>query len=248
MSIKNKLNAFLKHFNVQLHGLGYLQSLAKGEFKKDEFDYFKEVFGNQPLVIFDVGANRGNTIHRFLDFFPSAKIFAFEPLPTLAKEIKEQFRNSPNIVIDASGIADKKGEQLFYVNTSVDTSSFLPSKLTGLNSDPQVKNREQITVPVKTIRDSVRENNLDHIHILKLDVQGSELNALKGAAQLLTDKKIDLIYTEAYFIQQYVDQPLFPEIALYLMDHGYQLQDIYKPIYGKGKLAWCDAVFVREGL
>lgn len=92
------------------------------------------------------------------------------------------------------------------------------------------------------------ENNLNHIHILKLDIQGSELNALKGAEKLLIEKKIDLVYTEAYFVQQYVDQPLFPEIAMYLLNRGYQLQDIYNPIYGKGKLAWCDAVFVRDNL
>jgi len=248
MSLKNKLNTFLKRFNVQLHGLGYLQALAKGEFKKDEFDYFKEMFGNRALVIYDVGANRGNTTRRFLEYFPAARIFAFEPFPALVKEMQDQFMGNPNVVIDASGIAEKSGTQLFYVNTSIDTSSFLPSKLTGLNSDPQVKTREQITVPIKTIEDSLKENNLQHIHILKLDIQGSELNALKGASQLLKNKKIDLIYTEAYFIQQYVDQPLFPEIALYLLNYGYQLQDIYNPIYGKGKLAWCDAVFVREGL
>lgn len=248
MSIKNKMNGFLKRFNVQVHGLGYLQSLAKGDFKKDEFDYFKEMFGNKPLVIYDVGANRGLTIDRFLEFFPDSRIVAFEPYPPMVQEIKLKYKDNANVTIDNSGISNIKGELLFYVNKSVDTSSFLSSKLTGLNSDPQVKNMEQITVPVKTIEDSFKENNLEHIHILKLDIQGSELNALKGAERLLIDKKIDIVYTEAYFIQQYVDQPLFPEIAMYLLSRGYQLQDIYNPIYGKGKLAWCDAVFVRDDL
>lgn len=248
MSYKNRLNKFLKPFNVQVHGLGYLQSLAKGEFKKNEFDYFKEIFGNKALVIYDVGANRGNTIKSFLAYFPHSKIIAFEPYPGLVEELKLQFGTNPDIVIDNSGISNIKGELLFYVNKSVDTSSFLPSQLTGLNSDPQVKNIEQITVPVKTITDSLEENNLEHIHILKLDIQGSELNALKGAENLLKNQQIDLIYTEAYFIQQYKDQPLFPEIASYLLNLGYQLQDIYNPIYGKEKLAWCDAVFVRACL
>ena len=248
MNLKKKLNTLLKPFNVQLHGLGYLQSLAKGEFKKDEFTYFKETFGDKKLVIYDVGANRGLTIGRFLDFFPSSRIIAFEPYPPLVLEIKEKYGQHKNVTIDNSGISDTNGHLTFYVNKSVDTSSFLPSQATGLNSDPQVKNVEQLTVPVKTLEESFKENRLDHIHILKLDIQGSELNALKGAEQLLTEKKIDLIYTEAYFIQQYVDQPLFPEIAQYLIRHGYQLQDIYNPVYGKGKLAWCDAIFVRENL
>lgn len=248
MNFKNKLNEILKPFNVQIHGLGYLQSLAKGEFKKDEFAYFKEVFGDKKLVIYDVGANRGSMTDRFINIFPKASIFAFEPYPALNEEIANKFKGNPNITIEKSGISNLIGELTFYVNKSVDTSSFLPSQLTGLNSDPQVKNMEQIMVPVITIEKSFIDHKLDHLNILKLDIQGSELNALKGAEKLLQDHKIDLIYTESYFIQQYVDQPLFPEIAQYLLQFGYQLQDIYNPIYGKGKLAWCDSVFVRPGL
>lgn len=248
MGLKNKLNNFLKPFNIQVHGLGYLQALAKGDFKKNEFDFFKEIFGNKELVIYDVGANRGSTIDSFLKIFPASKIIAFEPYPQLADEITAKHSGNRNVVIDNCGISNINGECLFYVNKSIDTSSFLISKLTGLNSDAQVKNLEQITVPVKTIEESLKEQKLYHINILKLDIQGSELNALQGAEKLLADKKIDLVYTEAYFIQQYVGQPLFPEIAAYLLNLGYALQDIYNPIYGKGKLAWCDAVFVREGL
>lgn len=248
MSFKNKLNKFLQPFNIQVHGLGYLQSMAKGDFKKNEFDYFKEIFGNKTLVIYDVGANRGTTIDRFLEIFPSSKIFAFEPYPPLVQQLQEKYKDHKNIVTDSCGLSDKIGELLFYVNKSVDTSSFLASKITGLNSDAQVKNMEQIIVSVKTIAQSLKEHKLDHINILKLDIQGSELDALKGAEKLLADKKIDLVYTETYFIQQYVGQPLFPEIACYLLNLGYALQDFYNPIYGKGKLVWCDTVFVREKL
>ena len=92
------------------------------------------------------------------------------------------------------------------------------------------------------------KEKITHINILKLDIQGYELKALKGAEDLLRSKKIDLIYTEAYFIQQYHDQPLFPEIAMYLSKFGYQLQDIYNPIYGNDKIAWCDAIFMRDDL
>lgn len=248
MSIKNKLNRLLKPLNVQVHGLGYLQSLAKGDFKKNEFDFFKQTFGDKPLVIYDVGANRGATIIKFIDSFPSSQIIAFEPIVSLCEEMKILFNDNFNVKIENVGIADINGELIFYVNKSIDTSSFLPSQKTGLNSDDQVKNVAQIKVPVKTITESYNEEKIEQIHILKLDIQGSELNALKGAVKLLTEKKIDCIYTEAYFIKQYVDQPLFGDIILYLSNYGYQLQDIYNPIYGKGKLAWCDAVFIRDNL
>jgi FkbM family methyltransferase len=248
MNLKKKINSFLKRFNVELHGTGYLQSLAKGDFKKNEFDYFKQLFGDGQIIIYDVGANRGNTILKFLEKFSSSQIVAFETVTGLCEDLNILFSKNKNIKIQNVGISDSNKELIFYINKSIDTSSFLPSKLTGLNSDRQVKNVSQLLLPVKTIEQSCIEEKIDHIHILKLDIQGSELMALKGAEKLLRNKSIDVIYTEAYFIQQYQNQPMFADIALYLSGLGYQLQDIYNPIYGNGKIAWCDAVFVRNNL
>ena len=65
---------------------------------------------------------------------------------------------------------------------------------------------------------------------------------------ILSNKKIDIIFTETYFVQQYENQPLFADIVKYLSNFGYTIQDIYNPIYGMSKLAWCDVLFVREDL
>lgn len=246
MNFKQKLNKVLRKFNVELHGTGYLQSLAKGDFKKNEYDYFNQCFGNKPIVIFDVGANRGTTLKKFFATFPLAKIFAFEPIEELNQAIKEDFKNNSQLKLYCLGISNRQGEIPFYVNKSLDTSSFLSSQKTGLNSDEQVKTLSEIKVPVTTIEEIVARENLTHIHLLKLDIQGSELKALQGAASLLANKCIDIIYTEAYFVQQYKNQPLFYDIAAFLRKHDYVLQDIYNPIYGKNKLAWCDAVFIRQ--
>ncbi len=248
MSFKHKLNKYLRRFNVELHGLGYLQSLAKGEFKKNELDLFKNVFGDNKLLIYDVGANRGATIDQFAQLFPNAFIHAFEPHEELAEELKKRYQSSSKISINQCGIADKESSMLLNMNFSADTSSLLASKKTGLNSDRQVETIRQVKVPVTTIDQYAAANGHQHIHILKLDIQGSELNALKGAVSLLAANKIDMIFSETYFIQQYEGQPLFHEIAAFLFDYGYELQDIYHPLYGKGKMAWCDTLFVRKDL
>ena len=144
--------------------------------------------------------------------------------------------------------ANQIGEQIFNVNKSIDTSSLLNSKKTGLNSDEQVKTINQVKVELTTIDEYLKINNIERINILKLDIQGSELNALKGAEVALSNKKIDIIFTESYFVQQYENQPLFADIVQYLSNFGYSIQDIYNPIYGMSKLAWCDVMFVRENL
>ena len=91
------------------------------------------------------------------------------------------------------------------------------------------------------------ENSIKSIDILKMDIQGGELAALKGAQQLLENRGIACIYTEAYFIEQYEAQPLFHDISKFLYSYDFTLQDIYTPIYGKGNMAWGDAIFVLKG-
>lgn len=248
MALKNTINNFLRKFNVEMHGLGYLQSLAKGDFKNDEMNLFKNQFKNDEIVIYDVGANRGFMIKNFIDNFSNASIHAFEPYKPLYMYLKNEFEKNKNVVINGLGISDRESELIFNVNNSVDTSSFLASKKTGLNSDAQVQTQHKITIPVTTIDNYAQKFLHERIHILKLDIQGSELNALKGAVALLKEKKIDIIFSETYFVQQYEGQPLLHEIITFLHSFGYIVQDIYHPIYGKGKLAWCDTLFVRENL
>ena len=62
---------------------------------------------------------------------------------------------------------------------------------------------------------------------------------------MLIEGKIELIYTEAYFIEQYENQPRFDEISTLLFKYGYRLQDIYNIIYGDGCIAWCDLIFIK---
>jgi len=231
---------------MELHGLGYLQSLRKGEFKTDEFDFFKQVFGDRPITVFDVGAHRGNTVRQFRDTLNCATLCAFEPNKDVFEVLTDQYGGDAAIRLFNTGVSNKAGQLLLNINKGEYTSSFLQSTTTGLSSDSQVQTTRQVMVPVVTLDEIAQEQQLKHIHILKLDIQGSEVNALKGAHALLSAGKIDLIYSEAYFIPQYIEQPLFTDIAALLAGYGYQLQDIYNPIYGKGRMAWCDAMFVRE--
>lgn len=248
MISKKIINKFLKKINVEIHGSSYLQALRKGEFRHNEFDLYKKIFSNKAICIFDVGANRGIKAAEYMQHFPKATVHAFEPYLPCFVQLQEKFAGNKNIYLYNIGISNEKAMKAFHVNKSIDTNSFLSSAEVGLNSDAFVKTIEEIVLPLDTMDSVAKDNNIEHIHILKLDVQGSELNALKGAENLLATHKIDVLFIETYFIQQYKGQPLFYEIAAYLVKLGYVLQDFYNPIYGHGKLAWCDVIFVRKDL
>lgn len=241
---KNTINKYLRKFGLELHGTGYMQSLKKACFKDDAFEKQIEIYPTKPRVIFDVGANRGQVSIKYHEIFPDAIIHAFEPFPGTFNILKENVKNMDKVFPKEIALADKSGKEVFYINTSVDTNSLLESSEIGLNSDKSVKNISSIEVSLDTIDEYCGRHNINRVDILKLDIQGGELRALKGAQNLLVNKKISLIYTEAYFKQQYKDQPLFYDIAQFLLQYDYHLQDIYQPIYGKNQLAWCDAIFL----
>ncbi len=220
--------------------------MAKGEFKKDEFDFQKEYFKAKSVnTIFDVGANIGYMSQRFRDCFPGAVVHAFEPFPGSYSVLENTARQLKNIIVNRWAVGSEKSKKTFFVNANVDTNSLLEPKKTGLSSDRQCKNVSSIEVTIDTIDNYCSENNILKIDILKLDIQGGELDALKGAAGMLIEGKIELIYTEAYFIEQYENQPRFDEISTLLFKYGYRLQDIYNIIYGDGCIAWCDLIFIK---
>ncbi|MDB5280368.1 MAG: methyltransferase FkbM family [Ferruginibacter sp.] len=242
---KSFINKFCRKFGFEIHGTGYLQSVQKTSFKEDAFLKQQEITGQGTRVIVDIGANVGDTVLRYHALFPKAEIYAFEPFPDSFTTLQNRVSGIETVTGYQKAISDKSGTKEFFVNHNTATNSLLQPQKMGLSSDKEVANKLVIVVDVLSIDDFCTTNKIETIDILKLDIQGGELAALRGAAKMLKEKKINLIYTEAYFKQQYVDQPLLHDISTYLQQYDYFIQDIYEPIYGKGSLAWCDAIFLK---
>jgi FkbM family methyltransferase len=240
---KSFINKICRRFGFEVHGTGYMQALQKSTFQEDAFNKQTE-FIKSANIIFDIGANSGQISLQYNSLFPSAIIHAFEPFPDMYKTLCENTGQLHNISAHQVAVGEKKGKSIFFVNHNVDTNSLLEPQKIGLSSDKQVVNKDKIEVDVISIDEFCEANSVNQIDILKLDIQGGELAALEGAKKMLGAKNIKLIYTEAYFRKQYVGQPLFHDISSYLEQYGYFVQDIYNPIYGKGSIAWCDAVFL----
>ncbi len=79
-------------------------------------------------------------------------------------------------------------------------------------------------VPVTTTR--LDDMNIEDVDLLKIDVQGSELNILQNGRELY--QKASMIDTEAMFIQAYENQPLFSDIELELRNHGFMFHKFVK--------------------
>lgn len=199
--------------------------------------------------VVDVGANVGLVAAKYCELFPAARIFCVEPIHELAEQIP---LNCPSASIHSVALSDNDGAADFHVNVSKDTSSLLESDLRSIPKSYAVIQNEVEVRKVATNRlDTLaRDLNIEHIGVLKLDIQGGELAALEGASSFLRKANIDLIYTEVFFQPFYVNQPLFNDIFSRLAKDYYSLHSIYNCVFSgrTGKLQFADAIFVAPHL
>lgn len=89
------------------------------------------------------------------------------------------------------------------------------------------------------------------IALLHMDIQGTELRALRGAARLLTERRVRLLYLEVEFFPLYEGQPLFWQIGAFLERQGYHLYSLYGRYYhpkNKNVLSWSEALYINDAL
>lgn len=237
----------LKIFNK----FGYqITKLDKSSFV-DQFKFFEQR-KNEKIVVFDIGSNVGDTVNVYKEQFNSARIYSFEAIPNLAKQQEKRFKNDNRISIINKAISDKKGITRFNVNHFQDTSSIL-----DINNDvvpdrygSTYQPKKQIEVDTITLDSFCSEHNIKQIDLIKMDIQGVELMALKGAHKLLESGKIKLIYLECSFLPLYKGQDLFADIIVYLSKFDYSLHYIYNVTtnFKTGKTLQCDAIFIDKSL
>jgi len=199
-------------------------------------------------IVFDVGAYKGGVTATFLNAFPHATVYAFEPSPAFYAEIVAKSGNIHRLRVENLAITDSIGTAKFHEYSDPQTSSLLEMEPSYQKYMPE-ECREWRTVDVATVTIDGYCNieGISMIDLLKLDIQGNELRALKGAENLLKNKAIRAIYLEVLFAPTYFGQGEFHEIQAYLQRLEYNLFDFYNFSYGEdGKLLFGDAVFLPQ--
>lgn len=196
-----------------------------------DFDDQARLINKSSPIIFDVGANVGQTTERYLHYYPNARIHAFEPYNEVADKFSLHFKQNSNVVLNRLALTDKEGESTFYLNKCHYTNSILPTENkqipSQLSPDNQYHQKSKIRIKTTTIDNYIKTKHLNSIDILKMDTQGSEHLVLSGAKNMLRSSKISLIYTETGFEKLYKNQSMFCDIHKQLVGHGYKLFNLY---------------------
>jgi FkbM family methyltransferase len=191
--------------------------------------------------VFDVGANVGQF---GLDLRRSGfkgQIFSFEPIGDTFLKLNETVRRRQPWQALQLGLGSSVSEKEIYVSGNAGlSSSFLKMNRLHLENFPDSNTVAIQKVAVSTLDRQFEELGVDpNQTLLKLDVQGFETEALKGAAESLS--KIPLCYLEVSILPLYTGEITFLPILLELSKFGHHVIDVFRGIKAKdGRLLQLD--------
>jgi FkbM family methyltransferase len=144
-------------------------------------------------VIFDVGANEGRWLAQVLAQSPEATIHAFEPQADLASKISALGHKA--ITINVVAVGDAPGQLVLHDYADQPGSSHASLVKDAIEGVHRARSRAQ-TVDVTTIDHYCSEHGVGHIDLLKVDVEGFEMQVLAGARQMIAQGQVSAIQFE----------------------------------------------------
>jgi FkbM family methyltransferase len=185
--------------------------------------------------ILHIGAHECEELFSYEKYINRNKILWIEALKDKVEISKMRF---PNIFIENAVVSDKIETVTFNRSNNGQSSSFLDL---GLHKDlhPHVWYIDSFQTETKLLKDIICNYNID-FNFLNLDIQGTELKALKGMENYL--KNVDYIYTEVNSDYVYKDCSLIDEIDNYLDNFGFKRVEVvwYE------KCQWGDAFYIKK--
>jgi len=195
-------------------------------------------------VIFDVGCYRGNFTENILKIEKNEnenyKFYLFDPNPNVKEYLKELLVNE-NIKYFELALDNSNTTKKFTINRYFEPSG------SSLNSAHQkdhkynfsrklfmkifqpftkIEDYEQIDVQTQTLDNFCLSNDIEKIDLLKLDTDGTEYELLNGAKKMLSEGKIEIIYTEISGFKNDFDRKI-NEIKDFLGKYNFELKESY---------------------
>lgn len=169
-------------------------------------------------VIYDIGANVGTWALLAKSVIPEATVEAFEPLPKHHADLYRNLRHVSGISLHPIALGQQNTTAILRVTDFSDASSLLPlAKASQVRFG--VNEVEQFGTEVWRLDEYRVEKELPFPDLIKLDVQGYELEVLKGAPECLRSAKA--VLTEVSFIEIYEGQCFFHDVVGWLAGFGF---------------------------
>ncbi|MGD9632745.1 MAG: FkbM family methyltransferase [Pirellulales bacterium] len=233
--IKDQINRVLRKFGYKI------SRFEPGRDSLGDIQYFLE--GEARPTIFDVGANKGQSVDRFKAAFPASIIHSFEPSPSTYAILTKHCQGLADVQAWNYGVGSQPGTLPLLENTDGEMTSFLEPGEFALEKGHVM---QTTNVEVVTLDDFAAKHGIEFVHLLKVDTQGFEFEVFKGAQRLMRENKIALLYFEFNFTDMYKGQPALHTVFDFLSAHNFMLVTFYRQFYQKRLLSWTDLLFVNR--
>ena len=191
--------------------------------------------GLSPRGVIDVGAAHGCWTRQFKKLYSDVKIAMVDPLEENLASLKCTCEDLHDVTYWQGVLGTNIGEANFFVHGA--QSSMFNSEWGGVSS--------MRCVPMMTLDNLVQRLGIDQVDALKLDVQGAELEVLRGGPNVL--KMCNVVQVEVIFRKIYDGAPLAQEVVGFFHKNGFRIYDIASVMKRKDHaLLQADLFFVRD--
>jgi len=165
------------------------RSLANGQFEPEYVEYLITLVEQSDATFYDIGANIGffSLLHA-QESTEEAVTVAFEPLPRNVERLKRNKRLNPLLDFELleTGLSDQDGQ----ATLSVSENHPGEASLTGRNVTND--SLDEVTIPISTV-DEVSELLPERPDVVKIDVEGAEIDVLRGMESILDRDQPDIL-------------------------------------------------------
>lgn len=186
--------------------------------------------GVEVKTVLDVGVQHGTP--ELLEAYPDAHHVLFEPVEEYFKVIRQEYANYSYELANVA-VSDETGTIPLKVSRKLQGMDISHSTMVF---DGQAEQSETRPVSMVRLDDFMASNNAPAPYLLKIDIDGHELKALRGAEETLSKSSVVIVECVHNALPQRID---------FLLKRGFRLFDLVEPAYYDGVFWQCDAIFIR---
>jgi FkbM family methyltransferase len=179
----------------------------------------------QVSIVFDVGANVGQSARSFRANYPDAKIYSFEPVDATYRRLERELRGYDNIQTSQLALGAERGPGTMVLE-GISEMYFLRRSASGMPSDDTPVEE----VAVETLDNFCRSQGIERINYLKIDTEGADLDVLIGAEAMLRGQQVDIIEAECGMSGRNTRHVALDTLTRFLEERNYLLFGIYEQV------------------
>lgn len=184
-------------------------------------------------TILDIGAHHGQFALISKYIFENVKIYSFDPLKSSRDKYNKILEPKDGCFFFNTAIGNKNGFKKINISKKSDSSSILEITNKQIKIFRNTEKIKEEKIKIQKLHNCINEKKLITPCLMKIDVQGYELEVLKGSEKLL--ENFDYLYIECSFIELYKGQPLYTEIIKWLKSKNFSYVKKFNSLFDRNK-------------